>query len=194
MKISKCAVAAATVLATLGVFGGSASAGDGCAARTTTAAFAQWGDTNQYFTATNGTFESGAGGWALRNGTSVVADQAPWKVNGSNHGRALNLPGGSSATSTSMCVASNEESMRFFYKSPGSGSLQVRVEVSNARGSSVRTWSVSTSRTGWIVSPQLALPNLRDANGQQWITVTFSSSGSAAWAVDDVMIDPWITR
>lgn len=194
MKISKIAVMAATVLATLGVAGGTTMAGDGCTTRTTNTAFAQWGDNNQYFATTNGTFESGAGGWTLRNGTSVVADQAPWKVNGSAHAKALRLPGGSSATSTSMCVASNEESMRFFYKSPGSGSLQVRVEVSNAFGSSVRTWSVSTSRTGWIVSPQLALPNLRDASGQQWITITFSSSGSAAWAIDDVMIDPWIAR
>jgi hypothetical protein len=169
----------------------------GCSTRTSRQAFSRWGDTNQYFVATGGTFEAGATGWSFSGSPSVVTDQAPWKVNGSTHGKALRLPAASRATTTTLCVKSNEESMRFFYKAPavaGAG-LKLTIRTQNEYGSSVNTWAVGTSTPGWQVSPQIQLPNLRDSAGRQWITITFEPiNNQATWVVDDVMIDPWVAR
>lgn len=176
---------------------GIAAASD-CTTRSTKQAFLQWGDANQYFIADNGTFESGAGGWALSGGPSVVSGQAPWKVNGSGHSKALQLPKGSSATAPFMCVNSNEEWMRFFYKDPGvpGASIRIEITVKNSTGaSSVNTWEAGSSSAGWKVSSQIGLPNLRDANGQQWISMRFIPTNvGATWQIDDVMIDPWVSR
>lgn len=188
--------AAGAVGAVPGTAGIAAAAGE-CTTRTTKQAFLQWGDTNQYFAADNGTFESGAGGWTLSNGSKVVSGQAPWKVNGSNHSKALQLPGGSSATAPFMCVASNEEWLRFFFKDPGvpGASFRIEITVKSGTGTAVNTWETGSNTAGWRVSPQISLPNLRDANGQQWISVRFLPTNNAAtWQLDDVMIDPWVSR
>ena len=195
MRLIARALAAATLVSAVAVVGavGSASAATKCPARTTKASFAQWGDSNQYFVANNGRFEDGTRDWTLAGGAGITADQAIWRINGSGDSKALRLPSGSSAKSVSICVASNEESLRFFYKSPGTGSVTIRMDVANATGWAYRYYTFSTSRTGWGVSPVIDLPSLRDADGDQSITITFSASGGT-WLVDDVMIDPWIAR
>ena len=36
------------------------------------------------------------------------------------------------------------------------------------------------------------LPDIRDASGQQYVTITLTAQGTnATWYVDDVMVDPW---
>jgi hypothetical protein len=188
------------VLATAAVVGHGAVAdaqGPGCSTRNSRPAFSTWGDTNQYFVATGGTFEGGATGWTLGGGAAVVADQAPWRVNGGGHDEALRLPGTAEASTRTLCVQSNEESMRFFFKSPGvaGASLKVKITTVNERGMASNSWTIGTSSAGWRVSPQIPLPDLRDASGQQWITITFEPVNTpATWVVDDVMIDPWVAR
>ena len=176
---------------------GIAAAGE-CSARSTKQAFLQWGDANQYFIVNNGTFESGTGGWTLAGGPRVVSGQAPWKVNGSTHSKALQLPAGSSATAPFMCVASNEEWMRFFYRDPGvpGASIRIEITVKNSTGAySVNTWEAGSSSAGWKVSSQIGLPNLRDANGEQWISMRFIPTNTpATWQIADVMVDPWVSR
>src|SRR4051795_3936727 len=65
--------------------------------------FAQWNDDNHYFLAPGGNFEAGTGGWNL-NRSSVVNDQEPWKVSGDDGSKALRIPAGSSAVTSTMCV------------------------------------------------------------------------------------------
>ncbi len=192
------AIITSTTVAAGGIGAGGVDAAENCTTRSTKQAFSQWGDSNQYFTVTNGTFESGTGGWTLTSGVTTKNDQATWKVNGASHSKALSIPGGGSAEAPFMCVNSDEDSMRFFYRNPtgnGSANLQVKIEVKSDLGQAVNTWTVGTSSTGWNVSPRIMLPNLRDANGQQWIRLSFTSINTpAAWVVDDVMIDPWVSR
>lgn len=203
MKHWKRALATASVaIVTSGVgiaIGGVAAAGT-CPTRTTSTPFTAWGDSNSYFVAPAGTFESGATGWTFYGNIGVVADQAPWKVNGSNHSKALNLPAYATAMPPNMCVASNEDAVRMFYKDPGvsGASLLVKIEAWNAAGTNGRVITQSTIRSsgaGWKLSPRIAMPNNRDAAGEQWVTVTFTPINTAGtWRIDDVMIDPWIAR
>ena len=81
--------------------------------------------------APQGTFEGRTGTWTRTGGAAVVNDQAPWRINGGNHGKA----------SQACCVAANEESLRFFYESPGSGSIS-------------SAWKCGT----WLVDDVMATP------------------------------------
>src|SRR3954470_15493673 len=58
--------------------------------------FAQFGDSNSYFLAPAGNFESAARGWSIGN-ARVVADQEPWRVNRDAGTHALSIPAGGSA-------------------------------------------------------------------------------------------------
>src|SRR4051794_17557794 len=79
--------AAVTGAALFAALPGTASAGvlvasaPSCANGATSQPFTQWGDSNNYFLAPGGNFESGAAGWTL-NGARVVTDQEPWRVHG----------------------------------------------------------------------------------------------------------------
>jgi anti-sigma factor ChrR (cupin superfamily) len=143
-----------------------------------------------------GTFEAGASTWAKTGGASVVSGNEPWKVLGSTHASSLKIPAGASAASQSMCIASAEDSLRFFYKSPGvSGSLlHVSIYVTSGVNVATNDYDVSGSTAGWAVSQRIMLPDIRDASGQQTVTITFSQRQTAAtWQLDDVEIDPWKT-
>ena len=188
----------ASVVATGGIAGGVAVAGS-CPSRTTTTPFTAWGDSNSYFVVPGATFE-GSHGWTFYGGITVAADQEPWKVNGSGHSRSLNLPAYTTAMAPNMCIASNEDSLRLFYKDPGVGgaSLIVKVEAWNSvepAARSTNTYTIGSSSAGWKLSPRISLPNNRDAAGEQMVTITITPVNTAAtWRVDDVMLDPWISR
>ena len=200
MKLTKITIAAALTLAGLGgavATGTTVSAGS-CPTRTLTTPFKAWGDSNSYFVVPGATFE-GSHGWSFAGGISVVSDQEPWKINGSAHAKALNLPAYTTAMAPNMCIADNEDSLRFFYKDPGVGgaTLSVKVEAWNnsSTGRSIQTYAIGSNGTGWKVSPRIALPNKRDAKGEQWVTITITPINTAAtWRIDDVMLDPWIAR
>lgn len=193
------ALVAGVTAGTTGLVTGTAAAAT-CPTRTTFQAFSRWGDYNQYFVVPAATFESGTSGWLLYAGNgspSVVTDQEPWKINGSTHTRALNLPAYSTAQAPNMCIASNEEWMRLFYKDPGvSGSqLLVKIEAWSSAGRMAQEYRINSGSAGWKVSPQIAMPNMRDSAGNQTVTITISSVGTAAsWRIDDVMVDPWVSR
>jgi hypothetical protein len=187
-----------SVLATGGLAGGVAVAGS-CPARTTSTPFTAWGDSNAYFVVPGATFE-GAHGWTFNGGITVAGEQEPWKINGSGHSKSLNLPAYTTAMAPNMCIASNEDSLRLFYKDPGVGgaALQVKIEAWNTTSNgarSINTYAIGSSGAGWKLSPRIQLPNMRDAAGEQWVTITITPINTAAtWRVDDVMLDPWISR
>jgi hypothetical protein len=175
--------------------GGAAQAQTGCVDRSTTAAFQQWGDNAQYFPASNGGFENGTADWALSGGVATVrGEQEPWNVNGGGQ-QSLLIPRQGTAQ-IRMCVKSNEDALRFFWKVMGpNGNLRIDITVDNTMNVKVvNNTSLSvTGITNWQVSRRVTFPQIRDANGQLWITVKFSNTGANPIVIDDVMVDPWST-
>jgi len=174
------------------VSGGHADAAIACTTRTTTKAFATWGDQNAYFAIPNGTFES-TSGW-VNNGTSTVTPNEPWKVVSSLNVTALQIRSGATAISPQFCVGSAEDALRLFVKLPGISSalLHVHIDVVSGVNRATNDYDVSGGGTGWTPTQRIMLPDIRDASGQQLVTITFSTRGTAAtWVIDDVMLDPW---
>ena len=194
--ISVAAISLGATAATTGLAGGSAAAAGSCGTRSTFQAFSQWGDKNEYFLLPGGSFESGTSGWSL-GGSSVVTDQAPWKVNGSSHKKALSVPAYTTVMPANICINSNEEWMRFFYKDPGvrGAQLLVKIEAWTAALQENQEIKIDSGSSGWKVSNQIPMPNKRDSRGEQWITLTITPVSTAAtWRLDDIMIDPWVSR
>lgn len=165
-----------------------------CPARSVSKPFTGFGDSNDYFLAPAGAFESGAPGWS-QYGTSLVANNEPWRVNGyGSYGLRIGANG--SASTPSMCIATAEDSMRFFYKAPGVGgsALQVFIEVTSGVKYATNQFNVDGTSSGWNVSPRIMLPDIRDASGVQYVKITFRPVNTQApWVIDDVEIDPWRT-
>src|SRR5918911_1214687 len=70
-----------------------AHAVDACTTRTVSQPFRAWGDNNDYFAVTSGTFESGTSGWILGSGVSRVTENEPWKVAGAGANRCASRLG-----------------------------------------------------------------------------------------------------
>ena len=194
-----------------------AHAVDACSTRTLSQPFSRWGDLNQYFPVNNGTFESGTSGWTLGSGASRVAENEPWKVAGSGD-YSLKIPSGSSVSTPVMCLTADEDSTRFFYKSPGLNATLTATIVATATsvtttssakrsfagtpGTSVSSASnsftisfplASSAASGWQVSPQIKLPNLSGLTGTYNVQIKLTAQGGP-WQIDDIYVDPSRTR
>ena len=189
-------IVAVIATSTLGI--GAASAADiPCTPRALSKAFAQFGDMNDYFVVADGTFENGTGTWRVSGPSAIANQQAPWKVNGAGHTKSLTLGNKGTAQTRSTCVNVGEDWMRFFYKaSPGKGtSLTVTVTSTSDMGTNSTSVVIPGGGNGWLVSPAIAIPNVRGENFEQDVTITFKSEGRGAnWQIDDVMIDPFKVR
>jgi hypothetical protein len=175
-----------------------AQAVDACTTRTLSQPFKAWGDSNNYFPVTSGTFESGSSGWSLGSGVSRVAENEPWKVAGSG-ANSLRIPAGISASTPEMCLTADEDSTRFFYKSPGGGlGIQVTIKATNSISHTIATVSFTLTTgtlAGWQVSPRIALPDVRGTQGTENVVITLTpQGGGGAWQIDDVFVDPSATR
>jgi hypothetical protein len=171
-----------------------------CQPRALSTAFSQWGDQNDYFTVTDGTFEAGAASWWIFNKAQVkTGEQAPWKVNGANHNSAMVLPPTSRASAPATCVIVGEEYFRFFYRAPASRNayMNVTVMATSSVTSKMNTVRLQgTGTAGWFVSPPIAIPNVRPASPfeqTQMVDISFRAI-TGEWAIDDVMIDPFKVR
>ena len=165
-----------------------------CAVRSVSKPFAPWGDTNSYFLAPSGAFEYGAGTWTVAGSAWTVAENEPWRVNGANDSASMQLLPDSSIRSRSFCVGYDEDSIRLFVRQPGvpGSALTIRVSVTNPNGTGENTYTMSGENFGWYPSPRITMPNVRDANGQQVVTIEIAPANNpAVWMVDDVLVDPW---
>jgi hypothetical protein len=194
---SATAVTAALVGALAVVLGpaASAQAADECTARTTTKAFAAFGDTNDYFPIGGGTFESGSlSNFALGGSPSIANENEPWRVLGGSNNRSVALPAGATLTAT-FCVQVGEDSMRLFTKSPGtpSGALNIKTTVTTAYGSALTFSSMRGVSPSWAPTGRIPLTNVSGPDGKQYVTLLITNTGSGTWLVDDILVDPWKT-
>jgi hypothetical protein len=163
--------------------------------------FATFGDSNDYFLAPGGDFETAAAGWQL-GGAGVVADQEPWKVHAYGT-RGLNIPAGRSAVSPTVCVGIEHPTMRFFaHRSGGNllaaaSQLVVTARVETSLGAVIEipvgTINALTNGASWDPTPaEIVLPSLLPLlPGQHTpIQFRFTSVGTSAWVIDDVYVDP----
>lgn len=196
--------AMALAVTSTAVAGQAAAGGSVCAPRALSKPFAQFGDHNDYFLVDAADFETDGKGrgthksWNLPKKAKVATDQSPWKVNGADHRKALEIGDDTTVTTPEVCVMVDEEFFRFFYKDPGKAgaALSVVVTATSSIGTATNTWQVGSADKGWKVSPPIALPNVRGENGEQQITISFTTSKGREhkWLIDDLMIDPWRTR
>jgi len=164
----------------------------------TSKAFAQWGDNSNYAMLENGSFESGASGWALTGGAHVVAGNEPYFLHGPGDDHSLLLPSGSSAYSGTVCFALGDWHMRFMARNIGSksGALRVQVIVPSLLGGllTVLDGGTITGSGAWAPSPrtELLLSNVTHLLGTRAVAFRFTPVGAgAAYQIDDVYLDPW---
>lgn len=168
-----------------------------------TQVFAPWADAAYYMLAPNGSFELGSGGWSLSGGASIVNGNEPFLPTGTH---SLSLPSGSSATSPTVCLGTKQLYIRMFVKDLGGTDTGLRVRVlwygllNQLLGAS--DFAVFPSGGDWAPSDQvnsgggllapLPVVALLSSTSAR-IQITPLGSGSR-WQVDDVYIDPYISR
>jgi len=160
--------------------------------------FAQFGDDGSYCALPNSGFESGSAGWTLSGGAAVVPGNEPWHVAGPG-ASALDLPAGASAISSPVPISLLDPYFRLFARSAfADGPLSLRVVFRGLTGNVTGVLNVtdlpSSSYSDWepsgAVPSLLALP-LGTSSAQLVITSTASTGD---WQVDDVFVDPFISR
>jgi hypothetical protein len=165
---------------------------------TTTHPFSPWGDSDSYCAYPNLGFEQGTTGWTVKGSASVVAANEPWHVSGSGT-HALQLGPGATALSAPLPVNLLDPWMRFFARSSGAnGSLQVQVVFRGLTGNLTGLLNFGAlSPSGYSnwqptqrVLSSLALP-LLTSTAQVQLT---SQAKSGSWQVDDVYLDPRISK
>ena len=126
-------------------------------------------------------------GWNLTSNTGQVEENEPWRVADARHGRSVYVTKGGRISNSGLCLFSNEESLRFFYKSPSiTSSMTVQVTL----GGKTTTTIISNRAPGWGLSPSIPVPVSSTTNGL-YATVTFIGGvDSGKWLIDDLLIDP----
>ena len=193
-------IAALAAIALVSTLGGApaASATVACQARSESQVFSPWGDTRSYFPLAGGTFEAGTPSWSLSGGAAVVAGNEPWNRLGGT--RSLSLPrGAAAAQSDAHCLTATEEAIRFFVKRPGvaGARLHLYINVRNPVNGAVGTLDndIDGAAAGWTAGQMLYIPDLLASSGTVYVYVRLEARGtSAAWQVDDVVIDPYKGR
>lgn len=170
-----------------------AAAQAACPAQTSRQVFSRFGDTNWYYAAPGGTFESGSAAWTL-SGASLANGNETFFVNGSSDSRSLRLPAGASALSPWFCISVEHPHMRLVARklSGSGGSLKVELLTSAATRS-----AGSIANTGqyltWRPTPVLNLATLLSLTGTATATVRLrlTADSGGPWGVDDVFLDPY---
>lgn len=156
--------------------------------------FAAWGDSANYYFPANGGFESGANGWSLSGGASVVDGNEPFYLHNGDDSRSLLIPSGGSAT-TSVCFGVLYPALRFVVQGAGAR-VHVAVSAKNLLGIvSTLDGGTFTAGSSWAPSPKLSslLSAVTSPLGSKSMQVTISVSGASA-QVDDLYIDPFVLK
>jgi hypothetical protein len=165
---------------------------------TSSTAFAQWGDQDQYVLAPNGDFEAAnfasTGGWTLTGGAAQVAGNESFAVHAKTDSNSLSLPAGATATTPSICVNVYDPTIRLFATGAAGSSLKVEVIATLSNGTVV-TLPLAKLAPGmtWAPTPAIYffanLLALRSANGTANVQFRFTAAGNGV-KIDDLFLDP----
>jgi hypothetical protein len=198
-------VAAISAVAMTGAIAAPANAGiltapaKDCGDESLSQPFAQFGDNAQYKAVQGGSFEGSLADYTLIGGAKVVSGNEPWKVGGSNHGKSLVLPAGSSVITPTSCVGLAEPTLRFFAKKNSGllSTLVVSVYVKTSLGLVVPVpVGVLLGNGQWKASPKmLIVANLLPLLPGDRTPVAFQFTPLlGSWQIDDVYVDPFRYR
>jgi hypothetical protein len=203
--IRRVTLAAITAVAMTGAIAAPANAGiltasaTDCGDETLSQPFAQFGDNSQYKLVRGGSFEGSLADYTLIGGAKVVSGNEPWNVGGSNHGKSLVLPAGSSVITPPACVGLAEPTLRFFAKKNSGllSTLAVSVYVKTSLGLVVPVpVGVVLGNGQWKASPKmLIVANLLPLLPGDRTPVAFQFTPLlGSWQIDDVYVDPYRYR
>jgi hypothetical protein len=157
--------------------------------------FAQFGDDSTYTLVPGGSFESGAAGWSLKGGATIVDGNEPFAATGSH---SLYLPAGSYATSPLMCVSTTSPTLRVFgFSSTTSTPLTVQIYAKNIFGllTLLGVGVVYPGQTSWApTTTGLFLQGL-GALLTNTTQVAFRFAPLyGSWTIDDTYVDPFLSQ
>lgn len=157
--------------------------------------FSSWDDDGYYQLAPEGGFESGASGWTLFNGATLVTDEGNRPHDGAQEGTAVRLPFGATATSPPFCVDESTPNFRVMIRNVGDRGAKLRVLVTYERllTKSRVTDIHSDPEDGWLPSPSLKLE--ADHEEERIARITFiGKDPRGVYLVDDLYVDPFARR
>ena len=164
-----------------------------CQGRVIEQPFTAWEDPADYFLAPDGDFSGGGAGWDLA-GATLVEDNEPWNVHGSETSAAVRLESGASATSPLICVGLDDPTMRFFARSTGDmpGTLDVEVLYSDGDGNE-QALTIGTIAGDGVLEWTPVTPLAIVANTYEMtVAFRFTAYGEgSSWLIDDVYVDPY---
>jgi hypothetical protein len=182
-----------------------ASAAGTCVFPVTSAPFQPWGDTSSYFLAPGGDFESTVTDWGTAGGAAVVPGNEIYDVGGAGAG-SLALPSTAAvATTPTICVTSDAPVFRMMIKNNGNlghidGQLAVYLNFTGADGKAqqVKIAALKVTSTGWTLSPRISFVQYLSTplkTGYTSVSFTIKPNDTHGnWQIDDVYVDPWISR
>jgi hypothetical protein len=174
-----------------------------CGDRDLSQPFLPWLDQRHYFLMPGGDFESGAG-WMLSGGARVVSGNELFYASKPTDSRSLRVTSGGWGRSTSICVDSDEPTMRFFARNTGSPLSVLTVEVrvrTTVLGSTTETTVPLGAVLGTTSTWQPSLPVVfklslnQIVGGTTTVDFRFTPMGlGGEWQIDDVYVDPFKDR
>jgi hypothetical protein len=160
--------------------------------------FSTWNDYGQYTPVLNAGLEDGSTGWTLTGGATVVQGNEPWKIGGSSHHNALDLPAGSSAVTAPICIDQTYPYFRLFARNAGRAKSSLKIEVLYFDGQgkllNTKPYDYKTGSTSWqptgMVGINVFTPKTTVTAAP--VAFRFTPTGTDAHhQIDDVYVDPW---
>jgi hypothetical protein len=151
------------------------------------------GDDGTYFPAPSGDFESGAPGWSLGDGATLVDSPA-------DTGTSLSLPPGASALSPLICVSRAHVSARLYGQAldgPRRDRARIDVDIVSPLGLTTADRNIRVEET-WqptrVFRLGASLFDLDPTTLTTQIRLRFTTEGPATAVLDDLYIDPSARR
>ena len=160
--------------------------------------FAPFNDLGLYTPVANQGLEAGATSWTLSGGAAVVGGNEPWQVAGKADSHSLDLPAGSGAVTSPICIDQTYPYFRLFALNAGSGkrSLEIDVLYYDTKGKllSTKPYGYETASTAWQPTPTIAIDvwDKSPAGAAAPVAFRFIPKGKDAhFVIDDVFVDPY---
>jgi hypothetical protein len=186
-----------------GVAASPSLAAGGCAFPTLSKPFQSFQDSNDYFLAPGGDFETGVGGWAVSGGSGVVAGSESFGVGSQSDASSLALPvKGSAVTSPWICVTSAAPTFRMFIKNNGNkgymdGQLAVYLNFTGGSGNvqQVKIAALTSKTAGWrLTKPISFIQYISTPLKSGYANISFTikpNDDHGNWQLDDFYVDPY---